>query len=203
MSINYCPKCGAELEPETKFCSYCGADLRTREPTVKTPTQATGSTPASVSLMPQKQQVTTQPAVKTEGEYVPSDTIYASFGQRFGAFIVDLIILLIPGIIFAFTIRWPYDNVLIAIVSLLYFWGLETYNNGQTIGKAALGIRTVDETTLEKSTAKNYFINNLLKVNGFTFILDVLIGIIVNSSDPHKRFRIMQNASDTVVIKVK
>lgn len=84
----------------------------------------------------------------------------------------------------------------------MYFFLLEAYNKGQTIGKMALGLRTVDEESLAIATPDKYVINNLLRGTGFK-IFDFIIGILVNSGDEKKRLRIMQNISKTVVIKVK
>ena len=88
------------------------------------------------------------------------------------------------------------------LIGFLYSWLLETYNNGQTIGKIALNIRTVDEKTLTSAAPGNYAINNLLKPSGL-IILDFIIGVMKNSGDPKNRFRIMQNVSETVVITTK
>jgi uncharacterized RDD family membrane protein YckC len=88
------------------------------------------------------------------------------------------------------------------VIGFLYHWGLEVYNNGQTLGKMALNIRTVDENTLDQATPSNYAVNNLLKPSGL-LIIDFLIGIFKNSGDPKNRIRIMQNVSETVVIMAK
>ncbi|KKL47019.1 hypothetical protein LCGC14_2339770, partial [marine sediment metagenome] len=57
------------------------------------------------------------------------------------------------------------------IFGFLYHWGLETYNKGQTLGKMALNIRTVDEKTLQIAKSSNYAVNNILKGSPF-LILD-------------------------------
>lgn len=195
MVLKYCPSCGAELDPDTRFCSSCGADLRERAPQVASepPKTTISSSPQQPSIVPvysQTTQQTTYPGIT-----------YASFGQRFWAILIDFIILLIPGLIFTFTLGWPWDTILIGLVSLLYFWLLEAYNKGQTLGKSALKLRTVDEQTHELASVGNYFVNNLFKIHPILFIIDFIIGVLVNSSDPQKRLRLMQNASHTVVIK--
>lgn len=145
----------------------------------------------------------------------PSGVTYGSFWPRFWAILLDVMIIgsiswlisfliLLPYYIYhPFRIgEWWYTFPFDWLIGLLYFWLMETLNEGQTIGKLALSLRTVDEKTFEPTTAKNYFINNLLKGSAF-LILDFIIGIIKNSGEPEKRLRIMQNASETVVISTK
>jgi len=88
------------------------------------------------------------------------------------------------------------------LVGFLYHWLLETHNNGQTLGKMALNIRTVDEKTLGQANSRNLAISNIFKSSPF-LILDLIIGLLKNSGDPKKRIRIMQNVSETVVILSK
>jgi uncharacterized RDD family membrane protein YckC len=68
----------------------------------------------------------------------------ASFGRRFVAWLVDVILLgIVIGVIQAVTERLVADLVGFAI-GLLYYSYLEGSNSGQTIGKRALGIRVID-----------------------------------------------------------
>lgn len=184
MSVKYCPKCGHELEPNGTFCSFCGTDLQNSHQEVKI----------------------------NQG-----NVEYASFGSRLVAIIIDSIIIgmISSSISFIIFISWipfnifdpfggwwyvsfPFDWML----GFFYYWGLETGNKGQTVGKLAMKIRTVDEKTLDLATPKNYAINNIFKSSPF-LILDFIIGIIKNSGDPKRRIRIMQNISGTVVINSK
>ncbi|MFX0003184.1 MAG: RDD family protein [Candidatus Hodarchaeota archaeon] len=184
MSSNFCPKCGNELEPNATFCTFCGADLKQTSPKPKI----------------------NQGSVE-----------FAGFGSRLVALIIDSIIIGIIGSSLSFIvfiswipfnifdplggwwyISFPFDWML----GFLYYWGMETYNKGQTVGKIAMKIRTVDENSLDLSTTKNYAINNIFKSSPF-LIIDFLIGIIKNSGDPKKRIRVMQNISETVVIASK
>lgn len=201
MSLKFCPKCGNQLEPDSKFCDTCGADLTSRI--------ESEISPGIKTEVPQKQ------IIQTSEKIIPTGVDYGDFWPRFGAFIIDLIIINIISWILSFLIllpfflynplnfrrRWftfPFDW----LIGFLYFWLLETYNEGQTLGKVALKLRTVDAKTFETSTPGSYAINNLLKSSGF-IIIDFLIGIIKNSGEPEKRLRIMQNASETVVISTK
>ncbi|MFX1358334.1 MAG: RDD family protein, partial [Promethearchaeota archaeon] len=91
------------------------------------------------------------------------------------------------------------------LIGFCYFWLLEAFNKGQTVGKLALKLRTVDENSLEITTPAQYAINNISKATGF-LILDVIIGILINSSaeEPaRKRLRLTQNLARTAVIAEK
>lgn len=194
LSLKYCPKCGNKLEQDSIFCDACGADLRTRKDVVE----------ESEVKSEKRQERLVQPTpLKSTG-----GVRYADFLHRFVALIIDgIIIAIITGpITWALSpSNWPWSawwqsSLLSYLVGFLYFWLLESYNKGQTVGKLALKLRTVDEKTFEPSTPGKYALNNLLKAGSFLFILDFIIGIISNSGDPEKRLRIMQNVSETVVI---
>ena len=196
MDLKYCPRCGADLEPDTRFCSSCGADLRERRPITG------GEPPKTILAAPPQQPSTATPSyAQVPQQFSAPGITYASFGQRFWAILIDFIILLIPGLIFTFTLNFPWATILIGVVSLFYFWLLEAYNKGQTIGKIALKIRTVDDQRHEIASSGNYLVNNIFKIHPILFIIDFIIGILVNSGDPQKRLRLMQNASHTVVIR--
>jgi uncharacterized RDD family membrane protein YckC len=197
LSLKYCPKCGNQLEPDSIFCDACGADLRTRKDV--------GGKPEVKSEIPQEKPVQSKPLT------TPGGVQYADFLYRFVALIIDgIIIAIITGPITwaLFPSRWLepwsvwWQNSLISyLIGFLYFWLLESYNKGQTVGKLALKLRTVDEKTFAPSDPGKYALNNLLKAGSFLFILDFIIGILSNSGDPQKRLRIMQNVSETVVIR--
>lgn len=194
MSLKFCPKCGYKLEPDATFCQGCGVDLRTR---------------TDISVSNSEKQTISTGAIKKEG------VEYADFFPRLIALLIDGIIIgiissslswaiFVPWIPFnifdPFGGMWSVSFPFNWLIGFLYSWAMETYNQGQTLGKIALGLRTVDEKTFQPTTSKNYAINNLLKPSGL-IILDFIIGIVKNSGDPNKRLRIMQNVSETVVIK--
>ncbi len=202
VSLKYCPKCGNKLETDSQFCDTCGADLKSRK-------EVSEVTPAVKTEVPQKQ------PVQTAEKIVPSDVVYGDFWPRFGAIIIDGIIISIISWVISFLIflpyyvyhpfrigEWWYTFPFDWLIGFLYFWLMETYNDGQTLGKLALNLRTVDEKTFGPTTTGKYALNNLLKGGGF-LIIDFIIGIIKNSGEPEKRLRIMQNASETVVISTK
>ena len=192
MSLKFCPKCGNKLEIDASFCDACGADLRDRVETKGMPS-------------PIRADTVSEQKVDTFVERRPSGVEYAEFLPRLVALIIDVIIIAIIGwlitIPFSFNLirMWWVSTLIDYAIGFFYFWLLESYNNGQTIGKAALRLRTVDENSFETTTPAKYAINNLLKPS-FLFLLDFIVGILMNSGKPERRLRFMQNASETVVI---
>lgn len=136
------------------------------------------------------------------------DIEYASFFHRIIAWLIDIfIIIIISAMIysgFIFQIKIIIFRILIAyliihIIGFLYFWLQESFFKGQTIGKAFLNLKTVDEKSLDATSKSKYVMNNLLK-SSILLILDVIIGIIINRNSFQKQIRITQNLSKTVVI---
>jgi len=193
VSLKFCPTCGEKLEDDSKFCMSCGADLKTQ-------TQTPGSVPV--------QKISAKKTVTPEG------VVYADFWPRFWAIVLDGIIIGIIGssiswMIFPYNIIDPWgvafnwlNNLISYIIGFIYFWGLESYNNGQTLGKMAMKLRTVDSNTFLVADPGKNAINSLAKPSGL-LILDLIIGLISNSGDPQKRIRILQSISETAVIVVK
>ena len=194
MSTNYCPNCGAEVEPDAKFCPNCSAAIGFEEPTAKEPPPPT--VPA------------TEEAIPPPPSAPETQVVYAGFWERLLAFIIDAIAVgIITAIISAVFLQYYYPpwtvpfGLINWLIAFVYFWAFET-RNGQTIGKMALKLRTVDEDSLAVSGPGNYFVNNLSR--GLWWIIaDFIIGILANSGDPKKRLRILQNLSKTVVISEK
>ena len=195
MSLKFCPKCGNELEPNSTFCASCGADLRTRK----------GKSKANVSTITE---AAPKPQIK------PETVQYADFWIRLLALIIDSILIGIIGSILSLILFFPWIKINIFdplggwwyvsfpfdwLIGFLYHWLLEANNDGQTLGKMALKIRTVDEKTLGLASSSNYAVNNIFKSSPF-LILDLIIGILKYSKDPKNRFRIMQHVSETVVV---
>ncbi len=194
MSLKFCPKCGNKLEPDISFCNTCGADLKIR-------------TESSEIASPGLTKIVQEPKLN------PEIVIYADFLKRIIAIIFDSIIIGLIGSSFTWILinpwfpgnffdplgRWWFTFPFDWLIGFLYHWLLETHNNGQTLGKMALNIRTVDEKTLGQANSGNLAISNIFKSSPF-LILDFIIGVLKNSGDPKKRIRIMQNISETVVI---
>jgi len=194
MSVKFCPKCGNKLEPETSFCDSCGADIRSK-------------TGIPDETSPKIKQTAQEPKTKQES------VIYAELLTRIIALIFDSIIIGLIGSFFTWIIINPFIFVTLFdplgawwftfpfdwLIGFLYHWLMETHNNGQTLGKMALKIRTVDEKTLGQATSGNLALSNLFKSSPF-LILDFIIGVYKNPNDPKKRKRFMQNISETVVV---
>ncbi len=198
MSLKFCPKCGSEiLEPDSRYCVSCGADLGSRKEVVEA---------APYETVPEKK--------AQAAKISPEGVEYGSFWPRLVAIIIDGIIISIIGssiswVINPFNILNPWgiafnwlNNLISYVIGFVYFWGLDSYNNGQTLGKMAMKLRTVDANTFLVADPGKNAINSLAKPSGF-LILDFIIGLIVNSGDPQKRYRILQSISDTAVIVVK
>lgn len=193
----YCSKCGNEVDSDAKFCNYCGADTgENKSIETKEPQKTIVSSPPPPSQTQKSKEV-------THKETDSSTVIYADFGQRLVAWIIDFIIVAVISIILFSIGEWLFAIIIGYILALLYFWLLEAFNNGQTIGKMALKLRTVNEKTLEVAEPLDYLVNNILKSNLGLLIIDVIVGLISNSDDPKNRIRIMQDASNTVVIKTE
>lgn len=193
----YCNKCGNEVDSDAKFCNYCGADTGLNK-TIETnePQKITVSSPPPSSQSKQSKKVTPK-------ETDSSKVIYADFGQRLVAWIIDFVLVAVISIILFSIGEWFFAIIIGYVLALLYFWLLEAFNNGQTIGKMAMKLRTVNEKTLEVAEPLDYLVNNILKSNLGLLIIDVIVGLISNSDDPKNRIRIMQGASNTVVIKTE
>ncbi|MFO8016998.1 MAG: RDD family protein [Promethearchaeia archaeon] len=209
-NLKYCPECGAQLDEDAVFCNTCGADLREREkadvePHVQEPEVVRKEEPKPQGVKPSYQ-------VQKQYQNVPAPppgVEYATFGPRLLAFIIDIILIsIISGIISSllpFELRqfWRFAmsaQLISFILYTLYFWGLEAYNSGQTLGKMAMRLRTVDKENLEVADTSQYLINNLFRA-GVLLILDIILGILINSGDPQQKLRLAQNLSRTVVIR--
>jgi uncharacterized RDD family membrane protein YckC len=68
----FCPKCGKETDASGKYCQWCGADIE--------------SVPAA-------------PVTSPEEDDAPDVGMYAGLGRRFIAFIVDIILIILIGLI--------------------------------------------------------------------------------------------------------
>jgi uncharacterized RDD family membrane protein YckC len=68
----------------------------------------------------------------------------AGFWQRFGAYLLDSLILAVPVIILVLITSQAVGNIASIAFALAYFSYFEGGPTGQTIGKRALGIRVID-----------------------------------------------------------
>ena len=197
MVVKYCPNCGGELDTDAKFCNYCGADIGIDKPIeTKEPQKSIVSSPTPSSQ-------TQQSKVVSDKETDSSKVIYANFGERLVAWIIDFVLVAVTSIILFSIGEWLFAIIIGYVIALLYFFLLEAFNNGQTIGKMAMKLRTVNVENLEVAEPVDYLVNNILKSNLGLLIIDLIVGLISNSDDPKNRIRIMQDASNTVVIKTE
>ncbi|MFX1521252.1 MAG: RDD family protein [Promethearchaeota archaeon] len=189
MSGVYCPECGSYIEESgTQFCPHCGASL---------------AAPTAEAPPPPPVQPTEVPPPPPPTPSVP-EAMYGGFGERLISYIIDWVVIWLITFLIVFPIfggGFLPGTFVSWLIGVLYFWILEAFNNGQTIGKKLLKLRTVDELSLQVAEPGNYLVNNLSR-GSWWILLDLLIGLIVNStSDERKRYRILQNWSKTVVIK--
>ena len=68
----------------------------------------------------------------------------SGFWRRFAALFIDGLILSVPNVIFLVALDYAVANVLSLIVGIAYYTYFEGSASGQTLGKAALGIRVID-----------------------------------------------------------
>ena len=194
VASKYCIKCGSEIESDSRFCVNCGDEIvRDRK------TQAPQRRPSPSFTRP----VESSGTDRARNERVE----YAEFFPRLIAWFLDLIIIGIIGAVLGFSIGLGphpvFMNVITFFIGWMYFFVLETYNDGQTLGKMAFHLRTVDKDTLELAETDKYLINSLTKGSVPLLIVDIILGLIINSGSSDKRLRFSQNLANTVVIKDK
>jgi len=186
MSLKFCPKCGGEFDRDEDFCPYCGTDLRDRKSMEKgvTPEPAAPSAPSEKAEISEKQ--------------------FADILPRIGALVIDYVAIaglsIVPLLLFN-RLGWLFFIVIVPLIMFFYFWIMEIITDGRTLGKMAFSLRTVDAKTLGPAKPGSYLVNNLLKSTPITFIIDLIIGFFVNIGSSKKRLRIMQNLSNTCVIR--
>ena len=186
--FRFCPACGAELESTAQFCALCGNKIQT--PIIPIAPGASGFTAEKVAP-------TQTPNVK-----------YAESGDRLVAFIIDMIFigiisrLIVSAIEFAITGSFQFWKTegFETIIMLIYF-GIGDYNS-QTIGKAIMKLKVVDERTFGPITSGQAFLHIIGKV--FFLPLDVILAMFIIESEEEKKIkvRITQRISKTVVIRV-
>lgn len=134
VNLKFCPDCGNKRESHENFCASCGfsyAGFTKAYQEAATTTVASGG--ASLEFNPEK----------THGQ------VYASFGQRFAASIIDFIILLvfslIIGLIFIGVTGSDVGLQLMGmILGVAYKAGMESSSYQGTFGKKAMGIKVTD-----------------------------------------------------------
>ena len=143
----------------------------------------------------------------------------ASSIARIGAWFIDAVLIislwiiaylacLIPVFFNPFHVTIGYELTIgiglsfIFLTGFFYFWILESLNKGQSIGKMIFRLKTVDSGTLGPLTKGKHAINSTLKGSPL-IIFDIAIGLIKNVARPEKQYRITQNLSNVIVVKVE
>ncbi len=176
MVLNYCPKCGSKLEENMDRCINCGYKLSES-------TNIQGN------------------SFESKGSAIE----YADFLQRAFAWLIDIIIVMIISSPLSLFLNFGslllFTNAYNFALGFFYFWLLEAFNNGQTLGKLLLKIRTVNKENFEIANPAMYAINNLTKATGF-LVLDIILGIIFLENDENwQNLRITQHLANVVVIR--
>jgi len=193
--MKYCPKCGAQLDSGVQFCA-CGFVITEEE---------------------RKRREQEENLLKAKiVDSIPGKGIFfAATWDRLIAFIVDMMFVTVISFIISLPLPIPTRQIGLDlfvpnlfdlinwIIGFCYFWAFERYFKGQTIGKKLLSLRTVDENSFGTTAPKKYAINNILRGSIFLFLIDIIIGYIANYDIKGNRLRIMQNVSNTVVIKTR
>lgn len=184
----FCPACGIKTQPNSIYCSNCGFKIE-ESPQVQSTSKKINST----------QNYSTDTPKSTK--YVR----YAELGDRFVALLLDVVIFSVIASLIGVYIGWGWllrGTLINFVVGFIYFWLFEAFHDGQTLGKMAMKIQTVDETTLETITPGQAALHVFGKV--LFLPIDFILGIFTkghSSSEDHK-YRITQNISKTAVIKL-
>ena len=100
----------------------------------------------------------------------------ASFGQRLGAYLIDVLITNVVVYILTSFVTTTGANLLLSfLISIGYFAVFEGSGSGQTVGKRVVGIRVVDfETGLPISYGRAFARNLGRLLSGLVFLLGYL-----------------------------
>ena len=71
----------------------------------------------------------------------------AGFGQRFGAALIDAILVGVVGLAIRYAVSPALGGILGLAIGISYYGYLEGSNSGQTLGKKWIGIRVIDYAT--------------------------------------------------------
>ncbi len=204
MAAKFCAICGNGLGMDAVFCSGCGNDVSSRmnEPLVKPSLPKKrdyNPTPSQQTVIARPQyQVTPETSNKVESNKVE----YGEFWPRLIAWIIDMIIIAIITLILTpMRMGFSIQGVVAFFVAWMYFFLLENSNDGQTLGKMAFNLRTVDRDTLKQAESGKYLIDSLTKGNPALLFVDVLFGLITKPGNAERTLRFSQNLANTVVIK--
>jgi uncharacterized RDD family membrane protein YckC len=89
------------------------------------------------------EKVSGSPGVSVSRKY-SSEFRYAGFWTRFGAYIIDMLILVIPYLVIVAIFGESGASLLILLIAWVYFAYLESSEKQATFGKQALGLIVID-----------------------------------------------------------
>ena len=156
-----------------------------------------GSTQSPIQQPPQPQ--------PTQPQAAPGEVKYASFWQRLGALIVDIIIVgFVIGILGALTgtakSSGGYNSNPFSILALVYYVFMDV-KYGATLGKMALHLRVQNEQTGQNLTVVEAILREL--VGKFLSSLVLFLGYFWVLWDPKKQGWHDKIAKSVVVVKEK
>lgn len=161
----FCPECGIRATDAQKFCTKCGTALATHR--VPAPASSRPEQPRSSVEPPPLPTQVLQPALSASIAVGAPKPVYASFGRRVAAFVIDYFFVVFAiGFIAGFigALRPHGDSsvlpLIMLVLLLLYKPGMEGSSLQATLGKMALGIKV---TSLAGSRL------NFLHATGRTF----------------------------------
>ena len=167
-STHFCPICGFKNTVGAKFCEGCGGSLQ--------------SSPDGEEF----QSTTTVEMASNTPSEAPSNVIYAEFGDRLVAFFIDGLVFQVITSFFGliFGRNWVFglgtswtDSVPSIFFGFLYFFLFEAYNHGQTLGKMAMKLRTVDDQTFQEPTPSQAALHSIGQNIALFFDL-VIMGVL-------------------------
>lgn len=114
---------------------------------------------------------------QTTDLFLEEPVVYASFGQRLGAAIIDAIVLSVLNVLFVLFLSSPLANVLSLASGWLYFAIMESGADQATIGKRALGLKVTgtsgERITFGQASARYFgkFLSSLILLIGYLMML--------------------------------
>ncbi len=188
-NLAFCHKCGRELPGGSAFCPACGTPVADA---------ATSTTSTSYTMRPQQ---------------VGTMANYATVGDRAVAVILDTFILFIASLVFAIPIGLfgsafglglfgafffgPF--VLLWWLAWLLYFSFFEGTSGQTLGKQAVSIKVVDESSHNPVNMERALLRNILRIIDWLPFL-YLIGFILVETQPQKK-RLGDTLARTIVVK--
>lgn len=119
-------------------------------------------------------------------------TLQKHWLKRFIAIVIDVFLIFVPVNIFMSVFGWTNDFLLLNLggyvsgfVWFIYSSLLDHMANG-TIGKLLLGLRVV--SVRGRLEPHQSMMRNITKVFGLFLIIDFLVGMLVDTSDPRQKY---------------